>query len=170
MLGPKLFQACCSFSLGKPELVAVVQITELLVRLCNYTVCLYDGRCCLQCIDTVGWASGKHPACKNWVMRFRCGCLSGVRCKWFAYGPADATATRSPFASLKLEWCNPWPHVAIRHICISHLLSLWCHSHYDTDLVLIMTSFSLWGHSLLSWPHPPLRTNVCCRHLTAFNI
>ena len=30
---------------------------------------------------------------KNWVMRCWRGCLSGVRCKWFAYGPTDATAT-----------------------------------------------------------------------------
>ena len=31
----------------------------------------------------------------------------------------------------------------------------------------VMTSFSLWRHSLLSWPRPPLQTY---RHLTAFNI
>jgi len=31
--------------------------------------------------------------------------------------------------------------------------------------VLIMLSFSLWRHSLLNWPRPPLRT-----HLTAFSI
>jgi len=24
---------------------------------------------CLQCFDTVGWASGRAPACKKWVMR-----------------------------------------------------------------------------------------------------
>jgi len=35
----------------------------------------------------------EHPACKNWVMRCWHGYLSGVRCKWFAYGPADATVT-----------------------------------------------------------------------------
>ena len=35
----------------------------------------------------------RHPACKNWVMRYWRGYLSGVRWKWFAYGPADATAT-----------------------------------------------------------------------------
>ena len=37
----------------------------------------------------------------NWVMRCWLGCLSGVRCKWFANGPADATATLSSLASLK---------------------------------------------------------------------
>jgi len=29
------------------------------------------------------------------------GCLSVVRCKWFAYGPADATATPSSLAAVK---------------------------------------------------------------------
>jgi len=32
----------------------------------------------------------EHPACKNWVTRCWCGCLSGVRCKLSAYGPGDA--------------------------------------------------------------------------------
>jgi len=31
------------------------------------------------------------PACKNWAMRCWCGYLSGVRCRLFAYGAADAT-------------------------------------------------------------------------------
>ena len=30
-----------------------------------------------------------------------------------------------------IEQCNPWPHVANRHISISELLSLWRHSHCD---------------------------------------
>ena len=39
------------------------------------------------------------------------GCLSGARCKWFAHGPADATATTSSLASLKSRlgttyWCR----------------------------------------------------------------
>ena len=44
----------------------------------------------------------EHPACKNWVMRCWCGYLSGVRCRLFAYGPADATATPKPPSSLAL--------------------------------------------------------------------
>jgi len=40
----------------------------------------------------VGCQEG-HSTCTNWVMRCWCGCLSGAECKWFAYGPADATAT-----------------------------------------------------------------------------
>jgi len=42
-----------------------------------------------------------HPACKNWVVTYWHGYLSGVRCKWFAYGPSDATATPSSFAAVK---------------------------------------------------------------------
>jgi len=38
---------------------------------------------------------------KNWVMRWWHGYLSEAKCKWFAYGPADATATPSSLASLK---------------------------------------------------------------------
>jgi len=37
----------------------------------------------------------EHPACKNGVMRCWCGYQSGVRCKLFACGPADATASPS---------------------------------------------------------------------------
>ena len=37
-----------------------------------------------------------HPICKNWVARYQRGYLSGAGCKWFAYGPADATATATP--------------------------------------------------------------------------
>ena len=48
----------------------------------------------------IGWQEG-HPACKNWVVRYWHGCLSGARCRWFAYGPADATATRSSLAPVK---------------------------------------------------------------------
>jgi len=39
-----------------------------------------------------------HPACKNWVVRYWHGYLSGARRRWFVYGPADATATPSCLA------------------------------------------------------------------------
>jgi len=47
---------------------------------------------------------------KIWVMGWCYGYLSGARCKWFAYGQADATATPSSLASLKSRlvvpfWC-----------------------------------------------------------------
>jgi len=38
----------------------------------------------------------RHPACKNWVVRYWHGYLFEARCKWFAYGPADATAIHHP--------------------------------------------------------------------------
>ena len=38
----------------------------------------------------------KRPLNRCWVMRCCCGYLSGVRCRLFAYGPADATAIVKP--------------------------------------------------------------------------
>jgi len=48
----------------------------------------------------VGWQEG-HLACKNRVVRYWHGYLSGERCKSFAYGPADASATLSSLAPVK---------------------------------------------------------------------
>jgi len=56
---------------------------------------------CLQCFDTVGWVTGRASGSKHWVMMCWCGYLSAAKWKWFAYGPADATATASSLASLK---------------------------------------------------------------------
>ena len=47
---------------------------------------------------------------KTWVTRCLCGYLSGARCKWFAYGWVDATATPPSLTSLKSRlvlpvWC-----------------------------------------------------------------
>ena len=48
-----------------------------------------------------------HPSCKNWVVTYWRGYMSGTRCKWFAYGPADATATSSSLAPVKSRiWCR----------------------------------------------------------------
>jgi len=42
------------------------------------------------------------------VMRCWRGCLSAATCKWFAYGPGDATATTSSLASLKSRRVSPF--------------------------------------------------------------
>jgi len=46
----------------------------------------------------------EHLACKEWVLRCLHGYLSGARCKWFAYGPADATATPSSHHDICFYW------------------------------------------------------------------
>jgi len=43
----------------------------------------------------------EHPDCKNWVMRYWCGYLSGARCKWFVYVSSWCTATPSSLAAVK---------------------------------------------------------------------
>jgi len=61
----------------------------------------------------LGIRSSKRPV-KNWVMRCWHGYLAGKRCKWFACGPADATATSTTLTSLKSRLaffshaCLPW--------------------------------------------------------------
>ena len=39
-----------------------------------------------------------------WVVRYWHGYLSGVRCKWFAYVPAGATATHHLLLPVKSRW------------------------------------------------------------------
>jgi len=43
----------------------------------------------------------------NWVRCWR-GCLFGARCKWFAYGPADSTATPLSLALLESGMVSPF--------------------------------------------------------------
>ena len=45
----------------------------------------------------------EHPACKNWVMRCRCGYLSVARCRFFCIWPS---------------WCHciPKPHHLLPHV------------------------------------------------------
>ena len=58
-------------------------------------------------------------------------------------------------ARTRLERCNPWPHVASRHNYPRTVPSA------TKPAVITVTSFSLWRHSLLSWPRPAaLRTYV----------
>ena len=76
----------------------------------NYTVFtqnLYTFPECsfLQCFDMVG-RQEEHLACKSWVMRCWCGYLSAARCRLFAYGPADATASPNPIIS-----CLIWTQI-----------------------------------------------------------
>ena len=58
---------------------------------------------CLQCFDTVGLRQEEHSACKNSHKVL----MSAARCKWLAYGPADATAIPSSLASVKSRTVCP---------------------------------------------------------------
>ena len=51
---------------------------------------------------SLGSRKGIRPV-KNWVMRYWHGYLPGARCKWFAYCPADATATPSSLTPVKFR-------------------------------------------------------------------
>ena len=68
-----------------------------------HTVCL-----CMLAFNALRPLVGReegYPACKNYgLMWCWCGYLSGARCKWFAYGSADATATPSSMLQQNPEW------------------------------------------------------------------
>jgi len=61
-------------------------------------------------LTSLGGRKGIRPV-KNWMVRYWHGYLSGARCKWSAYGPADATATPSSLTPVKIQnglpfWCR----------------------------------------------------------------
>ena len=80
-------------------------------------------------------------------MRCWHGSVSGARCKWFAYGPADATATPSSLDLLKSRivlplWCQ-LTQLVLEKRPLSGCLSVSMHCCYG----LCFTFFCLWQHS-----------------------
>jgi len=71
----------------------------------------------------VGWQEG-HPTCKNWVVRYWHGYLSGARCTWFAYGSARPLS------------CQNWP-VSIALFPVSVFVEQWL---TKCDIVIFMRS------------------------------
>jgi len=92
----------CSFSMIREEKpVTVYFLANPLSRsLFNYLQHIIKQFAFSALTLFVGRQEG-HPACKNWVVWYWRGYLFGVRCKWFAYGPADGTTTLWSLASLK---------------------------------------------------------------------
>jgi len=71
----------CTSTAQKLESIYLVLITQTCLWLQSFSALTL----------LVGRQEG-HPACKNWVVGYWCGYVSGSRCR-FACGPADATAT-----------------------------------------------------------------------------
>jgi len=74
--------------------------------LCGNKVFLHYAICCFSALMLLAGHQEEHPACKKLSDRCWRYYLSGVRCTWFAYGPADATPTPLSLASLKPGWFN----------------------------------------------------------------
>jgi len=80
--------------------VACLRLKNILTSLLTYNMPS------VLCLPSVLWCcwlgsrKGIRPA-KTWVVRYWHGYLSWVRCKWFAYSPADAVATPSSLAPVK---------------------------------------------------------------------
>jgi len=66
----------------------------------HYSMTLYIS-IAFSALMLIAWWQEGHPACKNFVVRYWHRYLSAERCKCFAYGPADATATPSSLTPAK---------------------------------------------------------------------
>jgi len=99
---------------------------------------------------------------KNWVLRYWHGYLSGARCKWSTYGPADAVATLSSLnpelfnlssASLpRLSWKE-----AIKRF-LSRIMSVAWHTVLWTQVYgHVCESPSFW----FTWPSDHYFRSVC---------
>ena len=71
--------------------VVVINVIDIIVSSC------VDGA--FSVLTLLVGRQEEHPACKNCVMRCWCGFLSGARCRLFAYGLANATASPNPAIS-----------------------------------------------------------------------
>ena len=101
----------------------------------------------------------EHPACKNWVMRCWCGYLSGARCRLFAYGTADTTASQTPsyLASFKSRLILPFwyqltqvvlekrPLSACVHACVWVQWMNECCSNTHTRLTALFPGLPRWA-------------------------
>jgi len=92
----KLWRLFCEYLLQTSEQHVAVIVLMLLS---------FVWSCALSTVTLLVGRQEGHPACKkkikNCVMRCWHGYLSGARCKWFAYGPADATVTPSSLVPVK---------------------------------------------------------------------
>ena len=69
---------------------------------------------------------------KIWVMRCSCGYLSGVMCRLYPYGPADATLSQNPiiFSSFKSRLVFPFWYRLTQVVLEKRLLKRWNSSSY----------------------------------------
>ena len=92
---------------------------------------------------------------KNWVMWCWCGYLSGARCRLFAYGPADATASQNPIVSCliypRLSWKKGpvWARGRCR-ISQPRFLAEWCKRQLNQGSFVVLY-FRLSTFSDLYW-------------------
>jgi len=71
----------------------------------------------------------EHLTCKKWVMGCWCGYLPGLRCRLFAYGPADATAFQNPIVSSHLIQSGFYRTTLVQYMlwsCVCLSVTSWC--------------------------------------------
>ena len=116
------------------------------------------------CCCWLGGRKGIRPV-KSWVMRCWRGYLSGAKCKWLAYGPADATAT--PLSRLQkiqngLSFWHRSTQVVLEKrplndcvcVCVlifgDNLFNIFSHLHGQTLLMTPNRIYWTWSHRHMS--------------------
>jgi len=84
----------------------VVQGSFFVVLLCCCYFCyfLHSCVCIFSALTLLVRCQEEHPACKNLSDEVLAWLSSGAKCKWLAYGSADATATPSSLLQQNPEW------------------------------------------------------------------
>ena len=87
-----------------PRLTVSGQAQDIPTSTCNCQVIpksspVADQLSAFSALTLLVWHQEEHEACKNWVMRCRCGYLSATKCRLLAYGQADTTASQNPIIS-----------------------------------------------------------------------
>jgi len=108
---------------SKPDVKVLVLVSTCLVRSCSCLIWLSYRGIAFSVFTLLIWWQKGHLACKNWVVRYWRGYLFGAWCKWFAYSPADATASRLSLWSW-LTQVVPETHTHTQHTTVLRLCGI----------------------------------------------
>jgi len=91
--------------------------------------------CAFSALTLLVWCQEGHPVCKNRVVGYWRGYLSGARCR-LAYGPADGTATHCLLLQLNPGWLylsGGSEQRAVKRVCVC--CSLCRFQQYDCVII-----------------------------------
>jgi len=132
-----------------------------------YAYCFYGWFLCPHCfvfsaLTLFIGRQEEHPVCKKIDWWGAGMVMSGARCKWFAYGPADYTVTPSSLASLKSGlvwpfWCWLTQVVLEKRLLNKCLLQI-------NSIPREVASGKWQLHELWSLLHVSVTASCCCLH------
>jgi len=128
-----LFWSFVSFFKTLPVVISGRKTTTQSACACALCVCVLLLWFAFTASTLLVGCQEEHSACKKWVMRCQHGYLSRARCWWFAYCPAEVTATPSCPGALKSRmvlpfWCQ-LPQVILEKLLLNRCLASILHQN-----------------------------------------